>query len=293
MNLLQLSAIIPDKEACVAFLQNRGVIHQVRLCDNGHNMKLFLTDKEDRWRCNLASCRSQKSLRSGTWLQGSKLPYRTIILFTYCWAFELSSIKFCERELEMHHTTVIDYNSYLREICAWRILNNPIIPIGGVNTVVEIDESLFSRRKNQVGRVLPTQWVFGGICRQTSESFLYAVPDRSANTLLPIIQECIRPGTTIMSDLWASYNGINNLPEQYTHLTVNHSIQFVNPVNGANTQMIESNWNQAKIRNKRHFGTARQMLDSYLCEFLWRQRIGEGNAFDIIIADMAAFWPPQ
>ena len=40
------------------------------------------------------------------------------------------------------------------------------------------------------------------------ESFMYAVPDRSAATLLPIIQTSIRPGTTITSDLWRAYGGI-------------------------------------------------------------------------------------
>ena len=37
---------------------------------------------------------------------------------------------------------------------------------------------------------------------------MYAVPDRSARTLLPIIQASIAPGTTIMSDMWAAYGGI-------------------------------------------------------------------------------------
>ena len=108
----------------------------------------------------------------------------------------------------------------MREICAADLLANPIA-IGGPNTTVEMDDSLFSRRKNHQGRQLPQQCVFGGIYRETRECFMYTVPDRSAATLLPIIQGSIRPGTTIMSDLWAAYGGIQAMG--YTHLTVNHT----------------------------------------------------------------------
>ena len=51
--------------------------------------------------------------------------------------------------------------------------------------------------KTQQGRGLPQQWVFGGICRETPECFMYTVPNRSADTLLPIIRNSIRPGTTV------------------------------------------------------------------------------------------------
>ena len=42
--------------------------------------------------------------------------------------------------------------------------------------------------KNHPGRQLLQQCVFGGICWGTRKCFMYAVPERGAATLLPIIQ---------------------------------------------------------------------------------------------------------
>jgi transposase-like protein len=274
-------------------LQQRGIIHAVRRCANNHVMTLMLTDRQDRWRCWQGIGLEDIPLRRGTWLQDSRLTYRQIILFIYCWSKEMTSISFCENELEIGKNAVIDWNNYLREVCANILITNPIV-IGGPNTTVEIDESLFTRRKNHMGRVLPQQWVFGGLCCETDEVFMFTVPDRSAATLIPIIMNHIRPGTTVISDRWQAYNTIATVGQGYVHRTVNHSLHFVDPNTGANTQRIERSWKTAKERNKRHNGTHRNMLDSYMCEFMWRRRASRLhlNTFDAILQDIVVFWPP-
>ena len=95
---------------------------------------------------------------------------------------------------------------------------------------------------------------------------MYTVPDRRAATLLPIIQGSIRHGTTIMSDMWAAYGGIQAMG--YAHLTVNHTYEFVDPITGAHTQNVENSWKNAKQSNKKRNGTHRSMLDSYEVEIM-------------------------
>ena len=74
--------------------------------------------------------------------------------------------------------------------------------IGGPGKHVENDESKFGKRKYNQGRMVEGQWVLGGICREDKEIFLAPVPSHDKETLLPIIKERIKPGTTILSDCW-------------------------------------------------------------------------------------------
>lgn len=64
---------------------------------------------------------------------------------------------------------------------------------------------------------------------------------RSRNPLIPLVVKLVRPGTLIISDEWRAYRGaLTNLG--YTHITVNHSRWFVDPVTGAHTQQLERAW---------------------------------------------------
>ena len=62
----------------------------------------------------------------------------------------MTLIQYCENELDIKKNAVIDWNNYLREVCAFTLINNSVV-IGGAGTTAEIDESLFTGKKNQVG----------------------------------------------------------------------------------------------------------------------------------------------
>ena len=87
--------------------------------------------------------------------------------------------------------------------------------------------------------------MFGGVELGSGKTFLVPVPDRTADTLMTIIRDCIEPGTTVISDSWAAYRDLG--AQGYTHHTGNHSIQFVNPKTGAHTNTIESTWRSIKV----------------------------------------------
>ena len=117
-------------------------------------------------------------------------------------------IDFVKHELQIKSDhTIVDWNQFCRDVAVAYFHNNPV-QLGGPGRIVEIDESLFARRKYNRSRIVPEQWVFGGYEAATKEGFLVPMARRDAATLLPIIRQWIRPGTTIRSDMWAAYNAL-------------------------------------------------------------------------------------
>ena len=101
------------------------------------------------------------------------------------------------------------------------------------------------------------------------------------------------PGTIIWSDEWAAYRRVQQLPFVSTHATVNHSLEFVNPVTGVHTQHVESYWNQVKTKFKRMKGVHNTMLSSYLDEYMWRECHGQtgSTAMNSLFRDIAQRYP--
>ncbi|CAI6354922.1 unnamed protein product [Macrosiphum euphorbiae] len=138
--------------------------------------------------------------------------------------------------------------------------------IGGEGKTVEIDESKFGRRKYHRGHRVEGQWVFGGVERETGKSFLIPVERRDKETLLVIIKDWILPGTLIMSDCWKSYDCLKD--EGYTHLTVNHSIEFKNPDTGAHTNNVEGMWRHAKA-SMSQYCRKKRFYAGYLAKYMF------------------------
>jgi len=82
---------------------------------------------------------------------------------------------------------------------------------------------------------------------------------------LPIIRAHILPGTRVMSDMWKAYDCLKD--EGYSHLTVNHSLNSVDP--GAHTQR----WGVK--RSMPCTGTSKDLFESYLQEWMWRKHYGD------------------
>ena len=121
------------------------------------------------------------------------------------------------------------------------------------------------------------QWVFcmADTPQTPAIGYMELVPQRDAITLLLIIQQHVLPGTTIWSDQWAAYNNVGSLPGVAGHGVIKHSLHFVDPTTGVNTQTVESYWNRVKTKFKRMMDVSSALLTLHLDKFMWRERYGK------------------
>ena len=131
------------------------------------------------------------------------------------------------------------------------------------------------------------------ITHKPALGYMEIVARRDAATLLPIIDNHLHPGTEVWSDEWRAYSNVGNLTNVSVHSTVNHSVNYVDPVTGVHTNHIESYWNRVKTKFKKMKGCSKDMLDGYLDEFMWRERYGDvkKKAFMSLSRDIALWFP--
>ena len=216
-------------------------------------------------------CRKTQSVLHGSWFSKTKLGARKALMIVCGFASELNYQQF-EFFLEIRSSkTICEWKNFCREVTAFSVVEIFGKKIGGVGMTVEVDESMLFRRKNHIGRLLRNEmegcWIVGGICRETGEGFAVHVPNRSAETLLPILIEHIEPGTRVITDMWRSYRSLSQ--HGFIHDTVNHSLKFVDPNDSSiHTNTVERQWKSIKsLIPKECNGELRW---TYVCEYVIR-----------------------
>jgi hypothetical protein len=119
---------------------------------------------------------------------------------------------------------------------------------------------------------------------------MVVVTNRTQATLENEIANYILPGSHIISehiisDGWAVYVHIDQMQGAvYTHETVIHDVNFVNPDNqDIHTQNIENMWMRVKRKLRRQFGTSRALFKTYLSEFGWRNFHRNDDKFNALM----------
>jgi len=243
----------------------------------GYARKLWSLE-DGRWRCG--RCRQRFGLLTGTWLSHTRFELAEIYELLFWFELEITDHGIARRvDVPYHrlHRFLLDLR---RAIAAFE--DRSIALLDGE---VEVDETYFGprfknrrranrRRLRKSGQVLSGRGVqrlkhavFGIYERTDGIVFVQPVPNVSRETLQSIIHQKVSIETTIYSDSWESYRGLER--DYAAHETLNHHAREY--VRGeASINGIEGFWAYAKERLLRHHGVSPDHFLLYLKEMEYR-----------------------
>ncbi|GFX47704.1 DDE_Tnp_IS1595 domain-containing protein [Trichonephila clavipes] len=224
-----IDKLVDNNLHLLEFLRESGLIKRNLECQKCKQlMKLRSKRVSDRivWVCRNKienkECGNQRSVRHGSWFRYSKLTLGEVLMLTF---HIVNRTDMLLNNLDFSSHTMADWRQFVHEVILDYVEENSQ-QIGGKDGIVEIDESKFGKENITEAILLKGN----GFWVEWKE-----------------VQEWIKPETTIYSDCWKSYATLGQVG--YNHLTVNHSLNFVDPVTNCHTNTIENLENALAIRD--------------------------------------------
>ena len=89
----------------------------------------------------------------------------------------------------------------------------------------------------------------------------------------------------------ASYQQIQNLPQGYQHLTVNHNINFLAPNQpNVHTQSVEATWGSLKKHLREMHAHNRKLWPTYIYNYMFRRAHNNEKIFQNILYWIAQYY---
>ena len=278
---ITLSREIQTDEALYKWLASNGLLAEGLTCpihsiEMEIQTRLIKGNQAFLWTCPEEGCTAQCSILTNTIFSLFRSHPRKVLFVILDW---LLGHQRSESAVSSGLTkNTISRANILLRVCAYIIITrNPQASIGGEGTVVEVDEAELHRRKAKRGRVKQAGWVVGGVQRGPAGSlkpcFFELVENRSAAVLLDVIRRHVKPQTTIVTDAWKGYTGLDAPNSQYSHAIINHSTRFSDGA-GIYTQTIEGIWHHLRRSALPSHGCNIVDIEYYICQHLLRKMTG-------------------
>jgi transposase len=257
----------PDNDACLDWIKDSRWPTGLVPCEKcGKDRKHHRVTGRPAYACDY--CGSMVSPMAGTIFEKSSTALRT-----WFYAMYLMSATRCGISAkQLQRETGVTYKTAWRMFKQIRTLMSEEVSLEG--EAVEMDETYVGgrRRNGKPGRAKDSnKTCVVGVVERTGKGRVIAMPvtDASKQTLHGIAKEYILPESTVFTDEWSGYHGLENV-NGYQHKRINHSAG-VYVMGDVHTNTIEGFWSLVKrgIGGVYH-SVGKEYLPSYLNEYTWR-----------------------
>lgn len=268
MNIIQVYKRFPTQKICLKHLELKRWNNKP-FCPYCKSPSATPMPKENRYHCN--SCNTSYSVTVATIFHKTKLDLQK-------WFLALSLILNAKKGISSRQ---LARDLGVNKNTAWYMqmrIRNAMVDQGDLfEGIIEADETYIggknkNKHKNKKvqggqGRNTRDKTPIFGILERGGKIKAIKVKDVTSRTLKSFIGENTTKGSTIITDDWKSYRGLNN---KYQHLVVAHCKgEYVNGIIHTNT--IEGFWSLLKrgITGQYHHVTKKH-IDKYIDEFCYR-----------------------
>jgi transposase len=266
----------PTDDACIEQLKEERFPGGIAFCEKcRQDQKHHRVHGRPVYACDV--CLNQISPMAGTIFEHSSTSLRLWYYAMYLMASTRCGIS----AKQIQRETGVTYKTAWRMFRQIRTLLSEDVQLEG--EAVEMDET-YMGGKRKAGRGRPMRGdkvktpVVGIAERKGGRVFARATLDVTKQTLLGIVEEKVLPKSTVFTDEYPSYEGIDRMEYGYTHKRINHAAK-VYVMGDIHTNTIEGFWSLVKrgIGGVYH-QVSQKYLQSYLDEYSYRyNRRDQGN----------------
>lgn len=282
--LIEFYNKFPDEQSCIDYLE-KSRWGDIVVSPFDPTSKVYKC-KGNRYKCKNTG--KYFNVRTGTIFENSKVSLRKWMLACYfavemkrgVSSLQLSKIVGVTQKtawfmLQRIHNC---FNIEIKEPCLEGEIEVDETYIGGKNKNRHSKDKV----KDAQGRSLKDKTPVFGTLQREGFVVAYVVTDTKGKTLLPLIYNTVHPNSTIYSDEWYAYNGIDK--EKFDHQKVYHK-KGAYVIGRRSTNTIEGYWSHLKkMISGTHFWVSRKHLQRYVdCEsFRYNTKhLSESERFDV------------